>query len=384
MNILLLNDTSNWYHFGCTATSTALIEGFLKRGHKVNSLPISKTYEISSSPDTKRGFLDQKVYLNFINKNQELIKSIQCSDALVINGEGTLHGIKQGPLNLLYTAYIAKTKFKKHVEIVNHSVYPQNDTQIDLNKEEAIIYSLVYNILDFIAIREPLSLATMEKLSIKAVSSFDCMPVYISDHYIKHNNKSKDVLLISGSATWLQFNIATHENNAIKYFSEGLKQLNIYIDHMIERGFKVEFLIGANANGAEDDIKFIEYMEEVHSTKWQIYEATSLNDWLYSIEKAALLVSGRFHHTIAASCLGTPFISFASNTPKIDGLAQLLNYTDILHYNDNDIYDKLKQLTDTALQTNISQDFLNELCLLAKNNFDGLGVDPLHESDFIL
>lgn len=153
---------------------------------------------------------------------------------------------------------------------------------------------------------------------------------------------------------------------------------------MTQKGFKVNFLIGANAHGAADDIKFIEYMEEVHSTKWQVYEATSLNDWLASIEKASLLISGRFHHTIAANCLGTPFISFASNTPKIDGLAQLLNYNDIVHYDDFNIYDKLKQLTDTALRTDTNQDLFNELCLLAKNNFDGLGVAPLHESDFIL
>ena len=210
MNILLLNDTSNWYHFGSTATSTALIEGFLKRGHRVSSLPISKTYEITNAPNTRNSFLDQQVYLDFINNNQELIKLIKYSDAIVINGEGTLHGIKQAPLGLLYTAYIAKTELKKHVEIVNHSVYPQNDLDIDLNTEEASIYSLVYNVLDFIAIREPLSLATMQKLGIKAISSFDCMPLYIREHYIKHNNRSKDTLLISGSAAWLQFNITTN------------------------------------------------------------------------------------------------------------------------------------------------------------------------------
>ena len=141
---------------------------------------------------------------------------------------------------------------------------------------------------------------------------------------------------------------------------------------MIQSGFNVKFLIGANANGAVDDIKFIEYMEEVHSTSWQVYEAKSLNDWLSTIEKATLLISGRFHHTIAASCLGTPFICFSSNTPKIDGLAQLLNYTNIVHYDDCDIYNKLKQLTGITIQPDNTQDLLEELCLLAENNFGGL------------
>ena len=85
-----------------------------------------------------------------------------------------------------------------------------------------------------------------------------------------------------------------------------------------------------------------------------------------------MLISGRFHHTIAASCLGTPFICFSSNTPKIDGLAQLLNYTNIVHYDDCDIYNKLKQLTGITIQPDNTQDLLEELCLLAENNFGGL------------
>jgi len=45
MKILLLNDTTNWYHFGCTATSTALIEKMKALGHKVTTLSITETYK---------------------------------------------------------------------------------------------------------------------------------------------------------------------------------------------------------------------------------------------------------------------------------------------------------------------------------------------------
>jgi polysaccharide pyruvyl transferase WcaK-like protein len=37
-----------------------------------------------------------------------------------------------------------------------------------------------------------------------------------------------------------------------------------------------------------------------------------------------VLVSGRFHHTIAAACLNTPFVLLGSNTPKNAGLAETL------------------------------------------------------------
>ena len=198
------------------------------------------------------------------------------------------------------------------------------------------------------------------------------MKRFYSQNKITPTTDSKDTLLISGSAAWLQFNITTDENSSITNFAEGLEQFNRYINDMIQSGFNIKFLIGANANGALDDIKFIEYMEEVHSTDWQVYKATSVNDWLSNIEKATLLVSGRFHHTIAASCLGTPFICFSSNTPKMDGLAQLLNYSNIVRYDDYDVYNKLTQLTDSTIQTDNTQDLLDELCLLAENNFDGL------------
>ena len=44
------------------------------------------------------------------------------------------------------------------------------------------------------------------------------------------------------------------------------------------------------------------------------------------MRRARLLVSGRFHHSIAAAALGTPFVVFNSNTPKIDGLMALLGH----------------------------------------------------------
>jgi hypothetical protein len=37
-----------------------------------------------------------------------------------------------------------------------------------------------------------------------------------------------------------------------------------------------------------------------------------------------VLVSGRFHHSIAAACLGTPLLLTGSNTPKNEGLLTLL------------------------------------------------------------
>ncbi len=46
--------------------------------------------------------------------------------------------------------------------------------------------------------------------------------------------------------------------------------------------------------------------------------------WLQTIATARILISGRFHHTIAAAVLGTPSVTFSSNTPKIEEIRQTL------------------------------------------------------------
>ena len=102
MKVLLINDTTNWYHFGCTATSIALIERIEKLGHVVTPLPITETYKIKSAPLTKAEFLDQNKYQEFAQNNPELMQLIAQHDVIIINGEGTLHGITPAPRSLLY------------------------------------------------------------------------------------------------------------------------------------------------------------------------------------------------------------------------------------------------------------------------------------------
>ena len=74
MNILFFNDTTNWYHFGCTASSIALIEQIKALGHNVTALPITATYNIQSAPMTKKGFLSNEVLQQFSQDNQQVIQ----------------------------------------------------------------------------------------------------------------------------------------------------------------------------------------------------------------------------------------------------------------------------------------------------------------------
>ena len=76
--------------------------------------------------------------------------------------------------------------------------------------------------------------------------------------------------------------------------------------------------------GAADDREFARLLGHATGGTIELCHATSEAAWLSAIPSARLLVSGRFHYSIAAAWLGTPFIALDSNTPKMDGLMQTL------------------------------------------------------------
>lgn len=378
--VLLLNDTTDWYHFGCTATSLALKESILKLGHALTSIPITLTYEIKSAPRTAEDFQDIKSFEDFVVDNPELVESLRSHDILIINGEGTLHGLRQAPLSLLYVAYIAKAFLGKHVEIVNHSVYPQDDLSLD-DPSIIDIYRLVYQAIDVVAIREPVSLTLMKQMGINAKASFDCMPIYIKEHYKTRGVKEEKTLLVAGSAAWLHLNIPSIDKGTIEEFEKGLAGFISYLEVMHSSGYKIEFLYGAQDYPSKDDREFIAFLEPRLSFKWTVITATSLDNWFERIERATLLVSGRFHHSIAAACLGTPFIVLNSNTPKIEGLVSALGNRGVINYNDPDIKDKLIAETRIVLEESTrsrSGEDLERLYNLASQNFAGLS-EYFHE-----
>src|SRR3984957_4182769 len=154
--IVLFNDTSAWYHWGCTGTSTALKEGIQQLGFEIEAIPINTPYKQIPSFEF---FDDQEMFTQFCDLNREIIEKIQHADAAVITGEGTFHDLRTRPMHLLYLAHLAKRYFGKHVEIINHSAYPNDDpifSEEQKSEEEyeqaRHIYKTIYIELDFIAI----------------------------------------------------------------------------------------------------------------------------------------------------------------------------------------------------------------------------------------
>jgi polysaccharide pyruvyl transferase WcaK-like protein len=371
--VLFFNDTTNWYHFGCTGTSTALKAQITKIGYNLTAVPITETYKLHSFPKTAEEFVSPENYQKFADANPETSNLIKDHPVIVINGEGTLHGMRDGPIALLYLAFSSKYFLNKHVEIINSSVYPNDDMSLS-NEEANKLYKLVFDTINFVAIREPLSFKLMQELNVKAVESFDCLPLYIRDNYKMTAIKDNATLLVAGSAYWVNLNMLEKDKETLENLNANLEQFTDYLKSMSDEGYKVKFLFGAAAYPSQDDQKFITYLKENASFPLEVVDCKSLDEWLNNIEQATLLISGRFHHTIAAACLNTPYITLNSNTPKTESLLQALGHQKIFSFNEENLYSELKLQTQNINfdSRENNPNLMEELCAKATENFAGL------------
>lgn len=368
MKCLLVNDTYGWYHFGCYGTSFAIKKELEQLGAQVESVPIWECMQLRGTPKRADDFFDERYLEAFKEGNPRIYALICDSEVVVVNGEGTLHGVNQGPINLLYIMYLSKI-LGKNVQVINHSVFPDDRISTVISSEEARLYKHVYELIDHVMVREPRSFYITKALGLRAEESFDCLPLYIKKYY-EHGKVKKDPghILISGSAAWMGVNIFTKKALVDKNLLNGFNQMLGVMCDQVNKGYRVSFLYSDHPNGSLDDRDMYSYIRSKTHGKIGIYGVTTMDAWLSCIEGAGLLVSGRFHHSIAAACLGTKFVSLNSNTPKVTGLMETLGQRDPLLFSDPNLRANLERRMSTvepmdALST------MEFLCRKAQENF---------------
>lgn len=306
-DVLLLNDTAYWYHWGCSCTSLALHDALRSRGLAVDPVSINEINTLSPLPATAAELDDEGLYQTFCAGNAALVERMRSVSVVMINGEGSIHDLGQTARALLYLAYIAKRRFGKHTRIVNHSSYPSSGGGAADAAES--FYRKVYEAMDFVAVREAHSSAQLRKLGVDPVEAFDCLPLFVARHPPEAPALRARRVVIAGSA------LASPE---LVDFLAGVAEL------VICQGYEVVVLVGANAYLAHDDVQLLAALQQRLRGRYRLAVASSEAQWLDTLSDAALLISGRFHYSIAAACVGTPFLVTASNTPKIDGMLQRL------------------------------------------------------------
>lgn len=354
--VLLLNDTSDWYHWGCTGTSQAIKEEILRRGHDLNSIPINYTTTNACQPKYAEDYQSNDFYNKACHENQALFDTISDADIIVINGEGTIHHNNEAVNRLFYLSYVASTRLNKRVQIINHSSYPE------VAREPKFVpifqlYKIIYSTLDYIAIREHISHRLLSLMKIDCTLSFDCLPLSIKKAAPEINKNKTDRVLIAGSVS------LTHQG--VKELSKFIKQLNV-------NNVEVGILTGASDHMAKDDNAFLETLSK-YDCEWKNIKTNSLIEWYDAISTASVLISGRFHHSIAAAFLNTPFLLFNSNTLKNTALCETFKVQGPYSFDEAGLCEMLlKKVENIQTHDVIEPEILNKLMQRANNNFKGL------------
>jgi polysaccharide pyruvyl transferase WcaK-like protein len=353
----LINFTGNSYHWGCHGTSLEVYQTLLERGYYVEILEVEDTHSLSPTPELVEHYDDAAFLKTYVAANPRLARMLANADVVVVNGEGTLHRTHKAPLNLLYLMYVAKKAFRKQVHLINHSFFPNGDAEP--NEVRDRIYGGVARALDRVVPREALSRSILERLGVKAAQGFDCLPRFIERHKMTGSARMGAGILVSGGVAFTPATCAA-VGKLLKRFGNA--------------GGPVMFLTGAKGNAAREDAAIFAGIKGEFPAI-ELADARSMRSWLECIGAARCLVSGRYHHTLAAASLGVPFMVLPSNTPKIEATLEMLGAPDALAPPTDAGFGRIGSFIDECLAGNakpVDMQRIRDVVSLSGNNFDGL------------
>ena len=356
-NCFIPNFTADTYHWGCFGTSIEIYETLSERGYYINFRSVEDTHTpMNGIPQKLADFDNGEVANKFLQSNKQLGWAIRQADLVLCNGEGTMHHHNVGPWQLLYLMYFAKKYFKKKVMLVNHSSYPSGSLEPSVHADQ--MYSEILRHLDFVASREIYSTEVLNRLGVQATQSFDCLPRYINRHRIKRELVSDGPIIVSGGVS-LTDEQAQEIGAAIKPLSKGRR---------------VVYLTGAKNDPAGEDGKHFKLMKKKIASL-ELCDAKSIDEWLGMIASASLLVSARFHHTIAAASLLTPVVCMPSNSPKVDGICKMLDLDSPIRPIGDDWRQRIRDAARERIgngDKTISKETWNMMLSLGEANFAGV------------
>lgn len=353
---LFLNDTFDDYHCGSSATSFVIRRYLSERFNNTESISINEIRSLQGETLRKSQFFDENYMNQFISDNKKIVDKIEQMDWIIINGEGCISVYNKDTCNMLYLIHIAKYKFHKHVAIINTSIYRNNYVQ-DLTSEEQEEYdgilTTVINEVDYCVVRDYLSLIGLAPLNLKPVGlSFDCLPLYVKNYYNHFDlHLEKDYIVISGG----NYLPKDYENIIYEIYQKTKKKM---------------YFLYCNVKVAEckDELQMFERLSKKIGKDIELFKTSDIDEFISVIDNASLLISGRFHHTIASFMVNTPFITFKTNTKKVESILVMMDYKDRLVDSSNATLKALELLKKKQKDDNHEKQA--EILNLAENNFN--------------
>lgn len=246
----------------------------------------------------------------------ELISKIREADVIVFHAEGSTYRNNASAVRCLFALWLAKTRLGKRALFLNGSV-----TLTEVDPVLPAMVSKVFGIMDAVAVREPRSLANVQRwlpnVSAKLVpdSVFHWSPEFAG----KFSDAGSSLLqrlqgkrffclslsmLVSMQPGYMRWG---PEGSSLANLIESLKKLGLEPVLLARDGIDQ-----ALVQGLADHCGALFVGPNFHYREVQA---------LFS--KAQFIVSGRYHHLILAATTGCPGIAFRTSSHKVDGLCDL-------------------------------------------------------------
>ena len=220
------------------------------------------------------------------------------------------------------------------------------------------IYPSILNYLDKIAPRDHISNEILSTSGVKTAQSFDCLPRFLARYGEENSHAPTGNILVTGGVS----------------FQESRYELLVdFINHFLKKNVRVKFLLGAHFSPAGEDVTLQKKLEEnTNLANLEVVHAQSMQQWIDEFKSASFLFSARFHHSIAALSIGTPFRYFSSNTPKIDAILETIGENVNEFYLADNGTDKLIDAAEECVYGSASiksKKRLKTMLSMANNNF---------------
>jgi len=227
---------------------------------------------------------------------------------ICFNGEGAIHAKSGHIVVFMGLLYIAK-KQGKVVAAINQT--------IDLKQKKYLeqLIQKVYNMLDYVSVREPISLEYAKNIGIMdvhlipdAVYGLPELTEEVIEKRVSTFSLPKTYVVVTGSSI-------------LKRNSTSLRQMRELIT-MIRKHIDIPIVFMANA---KTDIWLAHHLQKEFG--FMIIEPpVKFMDAMAVISRSKILIGGRQHPNIFAYMYKVPFVPFKGNTFKNDGVVALQNY----------------------------------------------------------
>ncbi len=307
--ILVLMDNRADTNWGSQATTTALVRLLSSRfpGAEIRGVSRSACRPENAIKRTLATALVQKGSRWALDAlTQPWRQDFEWADLVVVNGEGTLHPQPQALRWICSVTQMARLH-KKPLWVVNCSLKCRGD------KTEPL-FAAFFKQAEHVAAREPVSFREMLAIGASAVQAADCAwltdpaPVEDARTVVSNAGVIGDFAVMTGSASVQKWPVA-HQASVIAALRA--RGLDILYTHSDRRDVTNLAAVGLQ-------------LPVVTHREASFQQLTAIQGL------AKIVVGGRFHPTILAALVGTPFVAVPSNTHKMSGLMEMLDAHELL------------------------------------------------------